>query len=256
MMKNSNSILFERSSEGVGLITFNREKTRNALSPEMIADLLVCLRSAEADSSTRVVIITGAGRGFCSGADLTGGLLEDNIHGVEDWINDEANPVIDCIRSMTKPVIAAVNGVAAGAGFSIALACDLVIAANSARFILSFANINMAMDLGASWFLTRKIGPMRTAALAMSAQPLDVPTAQQWGIVYESVEDTELLLRAQKFANLLALMPDKALAAIKSQINCATNATLEESLRYEAKLQGELVQTEETQKLVRQFSAR
>ena len=200
--------------------------------------------------------ITGAGSGFCSGVDLTGGLLQEKAEDLETWIKRFANPVIAYMRSMSKPVIAAVNGVAAGAGVSLALACDIVLCAQTTRFILSFAKVGLAMDMGASWFLSQRIGPMRTAAWTMSARPLDAKSALQWGLAFEVVPDDELILRSLNFAREVVGMPEQALAELKSQINHADTASLSDVLDYEAQIQGELVLSDETQRRVKAFSAR
>ena len=238
----------------VATLTLNRPETLNALTEHMLIDLLDNLRLVESDTSVGAVIITGSGKGFCSGADLTGGLLTEKTGDLEGWMKQYANPVISYMRTMSKPVIAAVNGVAAGAGVSLALASDIIISGEAARYILSFAKVGMAMDMGASWFLSQRIGPMRTAAWTMSTMPLDAQSALQWGLTYEVVPDNELMLRAGEFARKIAEMPEGALAALKAQINYAATASLSDTLDYEAKIQGELVVLDQTQLLIKAFS--
>ena len=238
----------------VATLTLNRPETLNALTENMLIDLLDKLRIVESDAGVGAVIITGSGKGFCSGADLTSGLLTENAGDLEGWMKQYANPVIAYMRSMSKPVIAAVNGVAAGAGVSLALASDIIISGEAARYILSFAKVGMAMDMGASWFLSQRIGPMRTAAWTMSTMPLDAQSALQWGLTYEVVPDNELMLRAGEFARKIAEMPEGALAALKAQINYAATASLSDALDYEAQIQGELVVLDQTQLLIKAFS--
>jgi 2-(1,2-epoxy-1,2-dihydrophenyl)acetyl-CoA isomerase len=256
-MKEITSVVhLERYSDGVATLSMMKEKTLNALDETLLVELLEKLKEADADDDIKVVILTGSGRGFCSGVDLTGGILQENADKLDDWIRQFANPVVECIRSMSTVVIAAVNGVAVGAGVSLALACDIVMSAASARYFLSFAKVGMAMDMGISWILTRRIGPMRTAALTMSAEFLDAEEALQWGLCYEVVDDVELLSRSCEFASRIASQSAPALRALKSQINFADAATLSESLDYEAEIQGMLVQTDQAQQLIKEFSER
>lgn len=256
-MKQITSVVrLEHHCDGVAILTMIKEKTLNALDDKLLVELLDNLKKAEADDDISVVILTGSGRGFCSGVDLTGGLLQENADKLDDWIKQFANPIVEYIRSMSKVVVAAVNGVAVGAGVSLALACDIVISAASARYFLSFAKIGMAMDMGASWILNRRIGPMRTAALTMSADFLDAEKAQEWGLTYEVVADAELMSQSCKFASRIANQSAPALKALKSQINFADTATLSEVLDYEAQIQGMLVKTDQAQQLIKEFSER
>lgn len=250
-------VQLDNQGNHVATLTLNRPKMLNALTQDMLVELLDKLRAAEANSDIRAVIITGAGSGFCSGVDLTSGLLQGQAGELEEWIKQYPNPVIAMICSMTKPVIAAVNGVAAGAGVSLALACDVVISAVAARYILSFVNVGLAMDMGASWFLNQRIGTMRTAAWTMSGRSLDAQSALQWGLIYEVVPDNELMVRSNEFAGEVAGMPVQALAALKSQINyTATGASLSDVLNSEARIQGELVVSDEAQQRIKAFSER
>lgn len=256
-MKEITSVVhLERYSDGVATLTMMKEKTLNALDETLLVELLEKLKEADADDDIKVVILTGSGRGFCSGVDLTGGVLQENADTLDDWIIQFANPVVECIRSMSTVVIAAVNGVAVGAGVSLALACDIVMSAASARYFLSFAKVGVAMDMGASWILSKRIGSMRTAALTMSAECIDAESALQWGLCYEVVDDAELMSRTCEFANRIASRPLLTLGALKSQINYANTATLSETLHYEAQMQGMLMRTEQTQQLVKEFSER
>lgn len=256
-MKEITSVVhFERYPDGVATLTMMKEKTLNAIDEMLLVELLEKLKEADADDDIKVVILTGSGRGFCSGVDLTGGVLQENADTLDDWIRQFANPVVEFIRSMSTVVIAAVNGVAVGAGVSLALACDIVMSAASARYFLSFAKVGVAMDMGASWILSRRIGPMRTAALTMSAECFNAERALEWGLCYEVVDDAQLMLRTSEFASRIASRPLLTLGALKSQINYANTATLSETLDYEAQMQGMLMRTDQTQQLIKEFSER
>lgn len=246
----------ERHSDGVATLSMMKDKTLNALDEMLLVELLEKLKEADANDDIKVVILTGSGRGFCSGVDLTSGLLHENADKLDDWIRQFANPVVECIRSMSTVVIAAVNGVAVGAGVSLALSCDIVMSAASARYFFSFAKVGVAMDMGASWILSRRIGPMRTAALTMSADYLDAEKAQAWGLTHEVVDDDELMSRTCELASQIASRPLLTLGALKSQINYANTATLSEALNYEAQMQGMLMRTDQTQQLIKEFSER
>lgn len=250
------NVVLERHPDGVAILSMIKEETLNALDESLLLELLAALKEAEADDDIRVVIFTGVGRGFCSGVDLTGGLLQEQVDSMDAWIRQFGNPVVEYIRSMSKVVVAAVNGAAAGAGVSLVLACDVVISAESARYFTSFAKIGLAMDMGMSWMLSRRIGAMRTAALTMTAGALDAQAAQQLGLSYEVVADTELMSRTHEFASQIASHSAPALKALKSQINFAATATLSEVLDYEAQMQGVLIQTEQAQQLVKEFMQR
>jgi 2-(1,2-epoxy-1,2-dihydrophenyl)acetyl-CoA isomerase len=249
-------VSLDRHPDGIAILTMNKEQTLNALDEKLLVTLLEKLKEVELDDEIKVVILTGSGRGFCSGVDLTGGLMQENAEKLEDWIKQFANPIVKYIRSMSTVVVASVNGVAVGAGVSLALACDIVISAASARYFLSFAKVGMAMDMGVSWILNRKIGPMRTAALTMTADFLDANKALHWGLIYEVVPDVDLMSRVIEFASLITNQSGPALSALKSQINFADTATLPEVLDYEAHIQGTLVKTEQAQQLIKEFSER
>ena len=168
-------------------ITLNRPDRLNALLPEMADAIIAALDDAQADQSCRAVLLTGTGRGFCAGQDLTAiaGADPDDI---ADLL-DSYHPVIEKIRDLPLPVIAAVNGVAAGAGCNLALACDIVIASRSATFVQAFARIGLVPDCGGTWFLPRLVGTARARALMMLAEPLPAETAAEWGMIWRVVED-------------------------------------------------------------------
>lgn len=221
-------------SDGVATITLNRPESLNALNGAMRGELLAALKAAGRDDAVRAVVITGEGRGFCSGADLRGGEAERAFRRV---LTDEYNPLIVAIRELPKPVIAAVNGVAAGAGMSLALACDLVYAADDARFILAFGRIGLVPDSGATRTLVRALGRHRAAQLIFGGEPLVAAAAHEAGLVNVVVPAGELASVAHAAAAKLAAAPTRAIALAKRAINHAEDALLAESLAMEAALQ-------------------
>jgi 2-(1,2-epoxy-1,2-dihydrophenyl)acetyl-CoA isomerase len=227
------TILVE-AADGVATITLNRPDSLNALNGAMRRELLGAFKAAGRDESIRAIVLTGAGRGFCSGADLRGGAAERAFRRV---LTDEYNPLISAIRELPKPVIAAVNGVAAGAGVSLALACDLVYAADEARFIQAFVRIGLVPDSGSTRTLVRALGRHRAAALIFGGEPLGAVEAQAVGLVNAVVETVQLMATAQAAATTLASAPTRSIGLAKRAINHAEDAVLAESLAMEASLQ-------------------
>ena len=221
-------------ADGVATITLNRPDSLNALNSAMRRELLAAVKASGRDEAVRAVVITGAGRGFCSGADLRGGAAERAFRRV---LTDEYNPLISAIRELPRPVIAAVNGVAAGAGVSLALACDLVYAAEEARFIQAFVRIGLVPDSGSTRTLVRTLGRHRAASLAFSGEPLSAADAKAAGLVNEVVPAAELAGTVHAAAAALAAGPTRAIALAKRSINHAEDALLAESLAMEAGLQ-------------------
>jgi 2-(1,2-epoxy-1,2-dihydrophenyl)acetyl-CoA isomerase len=221
-------------ADAVATITLNRPESLNALNATMRAELLAALKAAGRDEAVRALVITGAGRGFCSGADLRGGSGERDFRRV---LTDEYNPLITAIRELPKPVIAAVNGVAAGAGVSLALACDLVYAADDARFLQAFVRIGLVPDSGSTRTLVRALGRHRAARLIFSGEPLLAPEAREAGLVAELAPADQLSAVAHAAAARLAAAPTRAIALAKRAINHAEDALLGESLAMEAALQ-------------------
>ncbi len=221
-------------ADAVATITLHRPDSLNALNGAMRRELLGAVKAAGRDEGIRAVVITGAGRGFCSGADLRGGSGERAFRRV---LTDEYNPLITAIRELPKPVIAAVNGVAAGAGVSLALACDLVYAAQDARFIQAFVRIGLVPDSGSTRTLVRALGRHRAAGLIFGGEPLPAAEAQAAGLVNEVVPADQLAATAHAAAARLAAAPTRAIALAKRAINHAEDALLPESLAMEAALQ-------------------
>jgi len=238
----------------VATITINRPAARNALTAETKLALLDALRDVSADAATRAVVLTGAGPAFCAGQDL-----REHASGLESGtaplstVREHYNPIVMCITAMPKPVIAAINGVAAGAGAALAFACDFRIAARGASLLMAFARVGLGADSGASWTLQRLAGPARAAELLMLAEPVDAAAALSMGLVGSVVADDELPAAAAALAARLAAGPTKAYAAIKEALLYSADHGLHESLAREADLQQQLGQTRDHQEATRAF---
>ncbi len=219
---------------GVATITLNRPESLNSINADMRRELMSALKAIGRDDAVRAVLLTGKGRGFCSGADLRGGSGERDFRRV---VTAEYNPLVKAIRNLPKPVLAAVNGVAAGAGVSLALACDLVYAAEEARFIQAFVKIGLVPDTGSTRTLVRALGRHRAAALIFSGEPLSATAAHEAGLVNQVVPAAELPSTAQAAAAALAAAPTRAIALAKRLINRAEDDSLDDSLALEADLQ-------------------
>jgi 2-(1,2-epoxy-1,2-dihydrophenyl)acetyl-CoA isomerase len=241
----------ETTRDGAVLtITLNRPDVLNAFNSDMHRGLAGALKDAR-DAGVRAVVITGAGRGFCVGQDLTefreapgdiGSRLRGNYH-----------PNIRAIRGLEKPVIAAVNGAAAGAGMSLACACDLRIAADSATFVPAFINIGLIPDSGGSYFVTRILGPARAFEWLASGRRLTAAEAHAWGLVSEVVDADALRARAAELAGQLAELPTRGVGMTKRLLDHAVTATLDEQLEREAQLQAAATQTEDFKEGVAAF---
>jgi 2-(1,2-epoxy-1,2-dihydrophenyl)acetyl-CoA isomerase len=221
-------------ADGVATITLNRPDSLNALNSQMRRELLAAFKAIGRDEAIRAVLLTGAGRGFCSGADLRGGSGEREFRRI---LTTEYNPLMRAIRDAPKPVIAAVNGVAAGAGVSLALACDLVYATDDARFIQAFVKIGLVPDSGSTRTLVRSLGRHRAAQLIFTGEPLSAQDAHTAGLVNGVVPAAELPGTVREVAASLAAAPTRAVAYAKRLINRAEDVTLEEAMELEAALQ-------------------
>ena len=220
--------------DGVATITLNRPESLNALNATMRKELLAAVKAAGRDEDIRAVVLTGSGRGFCSGADLRGGPGERSFRAV---LTNEYNPLITAIRDLPKPMIAAVNGVAAGAGVSLALACDLVYAADDARFILAFVRIGLVPDSGAARALVRALGRHRAAELAFTGDPLSASEAADARLINGVVPAAKLAAHVTAVARRLAEGPTRAIGFTKRLLNQADGAGFTEGLAMEAALQ-------------------
>lgn len=220
------SIKFEPGS--IARITLNRPDRLNSFTRAMHQDL----RSAMAEAETsRVIVITGAGRGFCAGQDLNDrAVAPGEAVDLGNTVEVSWNPLVRLLADAPQPIIARVNGVAAGAGASLALACDLVVAARSAKFIQSFAAIGLVPDTGGSWHLTRHLGQARAMGLALTGEPLTAEQAADWGLIWKCVDDDALDATVDALAEKLAAMPPLGLAAIKNMIRTSWDRSLSEEL--------------------------
>ncbi|HEX5039845.1 MAG TPA: enoyl-CoA hydratase-related protein [Candidatus Limnocylindria bacterium] len=236
---------------GVTTLTLNRPDSLNALNATMRRELAAALKAAARDGTTRAVVLTGAGRGFCAGADLRGGAGERNFRHV---LSTEYNPLIEAIRTLPKPIVAAVNGVAAGAGVSVALAADLVVAAEDARFVPAFARIGLVPDSGLARTLVRGVGRHRAFEILMGERQLGADEARDLGLVAAVVPGDRLMEVAGQAARRLADGPTAAIGLTKRLINRAEDATLADALAAEAALQDLAGRTEDHAEGVAAFS--
>jgi 2-(1,2-epoxy-1,2-dihydrophenyl)acetyl-CoA isomerase len=236
-------VLSERRGS-IAILTLNNPERYNALGGSLLNDLNAALDEVLCEPRARAVVLTGAGKGFCSGAQFGGDTFGAG-EGIAERMRGSINPVIEKIRNLPIPVVVAMNGAAAGAGVGIALAGDIVIAARSARFILSFVRLGAALDGGTSLFLQRSIGAARARALALLGEPLAAETAAQWGLIWKAVDDADLLNEAMTVAQKLADGPPVSLGLIKGQIEAAWNSSLASTLDDEASSQARAFVTED-----------
>lgn len=235
------SHLLTHQADGVFTITMNRPDALNALNEELAMELNTALRIAQREADVRCVVLTGRGRGFCSGQDLKelagpGGGQPPHTD-FANLLRQRYNPLIVRMRTMEKPVVAAINGVAAGAGVSLALAADLKLCTRQATFILAFANIGLVPDAGATLTLLQHVGYARAAEMCLLAEPISAETALQYGLVNRIVDENELESATRALATRLARMPTRSLALAKRALNQGWNATLDEQLALETYLQ-------------------
>jgi 2-(1,2-epoxy-1,2-dihydrophenyl)acetyl-CoA isomerase len=232
----------------VGVITINRPGRLNAVTPEAGDTLAAAFLDLEADSNIRAVVLTGAGRGFCAGADISG-----DVGNARDILLKAWNPLVKTMQSLQLPIIAAVNGVAAGAGVSLALACDLRVAARSARFELSFAKIGLMPDAGLTWLLPRVVGLGRANEMALLGGRLSASDAHQWGLVNQLSDDGESVTDAVEIARRFAGL-SSSVASIKQAHHRALEADFADHLDYEADTQGWLQQQPDFSEATKAFA--
>jgi len=232
------TILVEEKN-AVGYLTLNRPKQLNSFNEVMHKEVSSVLKAWSKDSTIRAVVLSAEGRGFCAGQDLGDRAVAPNADAPDLGLSIETyyNPLIKLITDMPKPVICAVNGVAAGAGANIALACDLVLAAKSASFIQVFCRLGLVPDSGGTWFLPRVVGRARAMGLAMLGDKLSAEQAMAWGMIWQVVEDDALRSEASKLAEHLASQPTYGLSLIKKAINVSADNSLEDQLILERDLQ-------------------
>jgi 2-(1,2-epoxy-1,2-dihydrophenyl)acetyl-CoA isomerase len=230
--------------DGVARLTLNRPDKMNSFNADMHAEVRDALDAIQTNAAVRVLVITGAGRGFCAGQDLadaevrfTPGETPPDLGNV---VERHYKPLVMRLSQLRVPTIAAVNGIAAGAGASLALACDMVVATQSASFVLPFSNIGLIPDTGCSWHLPQRIGQARAMGLALTGKKLPAAQAAEWGMIWEAVEDAAFATSVDTLAAKLATMPTKALVRTRQAMQLANTHTFEEHLTYEGTLMREL----------------
>jgi len=242
---------------GYRVIMLNRPQRLNAFTEPMHVMLRDALVEAEADENCRALLLTGAGRGFCAGQDLNDRLSQAGETSVLGGaLEAYYNPLVRRLRALPFPVVAAVNGVAAGAGCNIALACDIVLAAHSANFIQSFAKIGLVPDSGGTWILPRLVGPARARALALTAEPVPAQKAESWGLIWKALPDGELMDEAHRLCAHFATAPTAGLALIKRALDESWSNDLDSQLDLERELQREASLTPDYAEGVRAFMAK
>jgi 2-(1,2-epoxy-1,2-dihydrophenyl)acetyl-CoA isomerase len=233
--------------KGIAVLTLNRPDRLNSFTQAMHGEVRDALDKLEADKSVRVLVLTGAGRGFCAGQDLNDravapGAAAADRPGVDlgESVEKYYAPLVKTLRTLPMPVICAVNGVAAGAGANLALACDIVLAAKSASFIEAFCKLGLIPDTGGTWVLPRLIGPARAMGLALLGDKLPAEKAEQWGLIWRCVPDEALMIEAMAMAEHFAAAPTKGLAFTKKAMLASWTNTLDEQLQMEAGMMREL----------------
>ena len=222
---------------GVAIITLNRPDVLNSFNRGMGRELQAALSDAASDRDARAVLLTGSGRGFCAGQDLSEALKAGASTDLGDIVRTVYTPIVRSIREMEKPVVCAVNGVAAGAGANLAFACDIVVAAEEASFIQSFSKIGLIPDTGGTFFLPRLIGPARAAALMFLGEKMSATKALEWGLIHDVVPGTVLHDTALALAKHLATMPTRGLALTKKLLNASASNDLDAQLALEEEMQ-------------------
>ena len=249
-----NAILLD-IAEGIATITLNRPDKLNSFTGEMHAELKQAMQIIQADHSVRVLMITGAGRGFCAGQDLSERMMGDGQEApdVGSSLEKNYNPLLKQLRALPYPVLCAVNGVAAGAGCNLALACDIVIAAKSASFIQAFSRIGLVPDAGGTYTLPRLVGTARAMAAAMLAENVSAVQAEQWGLIWRCVEDGQLGSEANALTRRLAGQATRALGLTKRAIYASPSNTFAQQLDLERDLQREAAASEDFREGVTAF---
>ncbi|MBP7503583.1 MAG: 2-(1,2-epoxy-1,2-dihydrophenyl)acetyl-CoA isomerase [Aquabacterium sp.] len=229
---------------GIARLTLSRPDKLNSFTGEMHAELRDALDSIQADGSVRVLVLSGAGRAFCAGQDLAdpemSALPDGRLADIGNVVENNYKPLILRLQNLRVPTIAAVNGIAAGAGASVALACDLVVATKSASFLQAFSKVGLIPDTGGTWFLPQRVGMARAIGLAMLADKLPAEKAADWGLIWAAYEDAEFSAKVDAMAAQLAAMPTKALVRTRQAMHAAASHTLEQQLSFEGGFMREL----------------
>ncbi len=248
----SDSAVLSSVQDGILTLTLNRPAVLNSMNPELLTQLYAGLSQAKSDDSVRVVLLTGTGRGFCAGADLNTNSMRTG-RDVEDAMRQLYHPIILAMRQLPKPIVGAINGTAAGGGMSLALACDIVVAAESATFLQAFARIGLLPDCGSTWFLPRIVGDVRARALMMLADRITAAEALDYGLLWKVYPDSELMAQAQAIATRMAAMPTRAYDFIKQSLAATGRNGLADQLELEALLQKQAIKTEDHREGVNAF---
>ena len=235
--------------DGAATVELNRPERLNAWNGQLGADLLSALRAVADDDAVRAIVITGSGRAFSSGADLrevgVGDATPDGGPDVYTMLTERYHPIMETIREMGKPVLASVNGAAAGIGCSLALCCDLIVAAENAYFLLAFVNIGLAPDGGSSVFVPARVGMTRATEMAMLGERVGATQALEWGLINRVVSDADLVRETSALAARLASGPTRSYAAAKRQVNNWVYSRMAEQLELEARIQQEMAGSED-----------
>jgi 2-(1,2-epoxy-1,2-dihydrophenyl)acetyl-CoA isomerase len=248
----SESAVLSGIADGIMTITLNRPTVLNAMNADLLAQLGAAFAAAKHDDAVRAVLLTGAGRGFCAGADLSTNSMRTGSD-VQEMMRSRYHPIILMMRQFPKPIVGAINGTAAGGGMSLALACDIVLAGESASFLQAFTKIGLVPDCGSTWFLPRMVGDVRARALIMMADKITAREAQQYGLVWKVIADDTLMSEARACAARLAAMPTRAYDLVKQALAASSSNGLADQLELEAQLQGQAVRTEDHREGVNAF---
>ena len=237
-----NNIKFE-VQDGIARLTLNRPDKLNSFTGEMHAELRVALDQVQADKSIRVLVLTGAGRAFCAGQDLADpdmAMIDGKMPDIGNVVEANYKPLVLRLQNLRVPTIAAVNGIAAGAGASVALACDLVIASKAASFLQAFSKIGLIPDTGGTWFLPQRVGMARAMGLALLADKLPAEKAAEWGLIWAAVDAADFAATVDGIAQQLSTAPTKALVRTRQAMHAAPGHTLEQQLSFEGGFMREL----------------
>jgi 2-(1,2-epoxy-1,2-dihydrophenyl)acetyl-CoA isomerase len=246
--------LLVTQEDGVARITLNRPDVLNSFTRAMARELTTELTRIATDNSVRAVLLTGAGRGFCAGQDLAEAMPKDGaMPDLGDFVRDGWNPVVTAVRTLEKPIVCAVNGVAAGAGANLAFACDIVFASSEASFVQSFSKIGLIPDTGGTFILPRIIGLQRAAALTMLAEKLPAQQAMEWGLIYKVSEPAKVVDEAFACAKQLATLPTRGIGLTKRAFNKSLGIDLTAQLAYEEEVQREAGRTADYAEGVKAF---
>lgn len=242
-------------TDGVLTVTLDRPDTLNSFTRAMAAELLDVLRSAADDPDVRAVLLTGAGRGFCAGQDLSEALPQGDgpMPDIGDFVRDGYNPIIRAIRALEKPVVCAVNGVAAGAGANLAFACDLTLAAEEASFIESFAKLGLIPDTSGTYFVPRLVGHQRATGMFFLAEKISAAKAKEWGLIWDTVPAATLMDASMTLARTLAAGATRGFGLTKRALNASLGNPLDAQLDLEAECMSEAGRTADYEEGVRAF---